>query len=302
MSQQRITLLGASGFLGSAIAERLDELNLDWRGVCISASDHPKILTLAPDDQDSLIELINQYPVVINATGSLKPKDFEARTTESLDLLWRNIQHFSSVLEQSRIEKLVHLSSAGTVYGESEDKHPHHEEDLLKPISWYGKAKMLEELYYQDMATKHNYQYLGLRVTNPFGNKLKTRHGFIDVLLNCVREGHEFNYYSDCDPVRDFIYAPDMAKAIVNLIAHQEVGTFNIGSGQAIHLSDIASYVKKRVATPERIQRTLARPSYDVLNSVVSIEKINSKGFLQTSKNVYDYIDSQLSAIDKNTD
>jgi UDP-glucose 4-epimerase len=291
---QKVTLLGATGFLGSAIADVLDKMQIPWTGICIGKSSRANVVALSPDDKESLIDIINAFPIVINATGSLKPKDFEEKTSQSLNLFWKNVEHFTDVLEQSNVEMLVHLSSAGTVYGDRASKEGHKERSILKPISWYGKAKMLEELHYEKIADLIGFKYLCVRITNPFGNKVKARHGFIDVLLHCMREGKEFNYFADCDPVRDFVYAPDMSRMIINLVMNNESGTNNIGSGIALNLSKIAHYVKERVDTPYLINRTLAKPNYDVLNSIVCIDKVKSKNAYVNTMNVYNYIDTQL--------
>lgn len=294
MERPRVTLLGATGFLGSAIAEVLRERDIPWLGVCISKQPKENIVTLPPDDKYSLVNIINDYPVVINATGSLKPKDFEERTTESLALFWKNVDHFTDVLERSNAELLVHLSSAGTVYGDSVSKKTFTEDSILKPISWYGKAKAFEEYHYEKVAASVGFEYICARITNPFGNKEKARHGFIDVLLNSIQEKKEFNYFADCDPMRDFVYAPDMSEMIVKLILEKNSGTYNVGSGSALNISSIANYVKKRTGSPHLINRTLAKPNYDVLNSIVSVDKIKAANAHVNTMSVYEYIDSRL--------
>ncbi|WP_462169278.1 NAD-dependent epimerase/dehydratase family protein [Pseudoalteromonas lipolytica] len=296
-SDLRVTLLGASGFLGSAIAEQLDAQNIPWIGVSISKSVNPKIIQISPDDEVSLVNIINDYPTVINATGSLKPKDFEERTSDSLTLFWKNVDYFTEVFKKSELKCLVHLSSAGTVYGELKCASQKNTEcSVLSPISWYGRAKMFEELHYEKVSTLLGFSFLCLRVTNPFGNRQKARHGFIDVLINAVKEGSQFNYFADCDPVRDFVYAPDMSNMIVNLLKQDAKGTYNIGSGIPTKLSEIANYVKDKVVNPSLINRTLAKPVTDVLNSIVCIEKCKTMGVYSYSTDIFDYIDKKLSS------
>ncbi|QRZ21197.1 NAD-dependent epimerase/dehydratase family protein [Vibrio sp. sp1] len=288
-----ITLLGATGFLGSAIANELDRLEIPWIGISIEPSNRKNIVTVEPTDQDTLVSIINEYPTVINAAGSLKPKDFEENTKDSLEKFWKTVEHFTQVFERSNIRKLVHLSSAGTVYGDSESAILHPEESILKPISWYGKAKMFEEIHYGHCSNVLDYDYLCLRITNPYGNKEKTQHGFVDVLIKSVIEGSDFNYYFDCDPCRDFIYAPDMSEIILKLVTENKTGTYNVGSGEILHLSEIVNYVTSKHPST-LIKRELKRPSYDVINSCVSIDKIRSNNSYKNSLSVFDYIDGRL--------
>lgn len=289
-----ICVLGATGFLGSAIAEQLELSNANWIGVSIDKSSNPKIRTIDPHDSESLIELLGSYSIVINAVGSRKPADFENELSPSMRGFWGTVEHFSNVFEKANIKKLVHISSAGTVYGSATTDAGHKESDNLKPISWYGRAKAFEELHYEKLCTNIDIDYLCVRVANPFGNVNKTRHGFVDVLINCIENGEDFHCFNDCDPRRDFVFAPDMANMIINLINHEESGCFNIASGDSIPLSQIIDLVVNKLNVTANIQTDLCHPEYDVLNSVVDISKIKSSSCYVNTMPVLKYIEQKL--------
>ncbi len=294
----KVTLLGATGFLGTALAESLEHKGIDWVGISIEPSEHPKIVTIKPDETDHLINIINKYPTVINATGALKPKDFENRTKDSLDKFWKQVEHFSQIFSLSKIEKLVHISSAGTIYGEGEYNYSHKEVDALSPISWYGRAKLFEELHYEKLASSLSVDYFCARVSNPYGNAKKSSHGFVDVLINNILLGKDIVIYEDCSPVRDFVYAPDMADIIVNNLIKKEIGTFNIASGCSLSLVDIIGFAK-RFTSEVSVVRIGKRPKYDVLNNMLNINKIKENNTHIKTTSVLDYIESKLVIIEK---
>jgi len=289
----RILLLGVTGFLGSAIAKDLDARNLDWIGTSREPSVDPKIIQLELSDHEAVLELFNNFDVVINAVGSAKPKDFEEDPVNTLNTIWKNSVNLSQLLQRGKVSKLVHISSAGTVYGELEDGI-HEETSTLDPISWYGKAKVIEELYLQNSSLTSGYDYLCLRVTNPFGNVQKTNHGFIDVLMNSVISGNKFVFYKDCSPVRDFIYADDMGFSAVELITSQCCGVFNLGSGKSYSLEDITDYVNQKVAGKTCIFRETIKPDYDVLINKVCINKLIKHDAHRESLDIFKYIDNAL--------
>ncbi len=83
----RILLTGASGFLGSHIAEQLDQQGADVRALVRSTSDtrfldnleHVTLLSGAMNDRDSLLAATEGVDGIIHAAGLVKarePADF----------------------------------------------------------------------------------------------------------------------------------------------------------------------------------------------------------------------------------
>jgi len=293
-----ICLLGATGFLGSAIAKELDTRGLPWIGTSRQNSNNDKIKKVDLFDQQSMLNILQSADIVINALGSAKPKDFEEDPEGKLSGIWNSTTNLAELIKLANVKTLVHISSAGTVYGEYE-KAPHKESNNLLPISWYGKAKVIEELYFEKACTSNNINYLCIRVTNPFGNAKKSNHGFIDVLLNCVISNKPFSFYQDCSPIRDFIYADDMAFSILELIRLQRSGIFNLGSGEGYSLETIANYVHKKLNGKTLISRARKKPVYDILENRVNIQKLIDSKAYKNSMNVYKYIDNVLDNIGK---
>jgi UDP-glucose 4-epimerase len=269
-NHMKVCLLGATGFLGRSIGERLTALDIPWAGVArssIGANTH--IIPL--HETTRLAQLIEEYPLVINALGSLKPGDFVRDLDGAMSLFLQTLEQLEDVLLSSSIERMVHISSAGTVYGEAGDK-PSTEEDRLRPKSWYGRAKVMEECRLMQIADKKGFAYACARVSNPYGNAGALNHGFLDVLIGRIRSGKTFEAFFPMQATRDFIHATDMAEMVVSLAASREEGVFNIGRGVPTSLGEMLDFVEKLWPKAKIIRSACFTPT-DVIHSATSTEK-----------------------------
>ncbi|MEW5838772.1 MAG: NAD-dependent epimerase/dehydratase family protein [Pseudomonadota bacterium] len=271
MSSRRVSLFGASGFVGRSIAARLDELGVDWigfsrRGECANCV---AMLDLSAEE---IAQRVSCYPLVINAMGSLKPRDFSDDLPLALEEFWSTIQRFSAILAASRIDRLVHISSAGAVYGDNTKGVEHREGDALHPGTWYGRAKAMEEGFLYQMMHQGGVSYACARVSNPYGNMGALNHGFLDVLVGAVLGGKVFQARFPGRATRDFIYAPVMARMLVDLALSDNQGIFNIGSGQATRLADVLDLVEQ-VVPDAKIERLHPDMRADIAVSLLCVDK-----------------------------
>jgi len=146
----RILLTGASGFLGSHIAEQLDQQGADVRALVRSSSDtrfleglaHVTLLSGTLSDKDSLLAAMEGVDGIIHAAGLVKarrPSDFHRTnaqgTANLLDAAKKNA---------SGIERFVLVSSL-TVMGPSQDGRPVPAGASPNPVTHYGRSKLAAE-------------------------------------------------------------------------------------------------------------------------------------------------------------
>ena len=146
----RILLTGASGFLGSHIAEQLDQQGADVRALVRPTSDtrfleglaHVTLLSGALGDKDSLLAATEGVDGIIHTAGLVKarrPGDFHRTngqgTANLLDAAKRNAPG---------IERFVLVSSL-TVMGPSEDGRPVPSGASPNPVTHYGRSKLAAE-------------------------------------------------------------------------------------------------------------------------------------------------------------
>ena len=292
----KVCVFGATGFVGSAIVNELEHQGVDWIGISRSPNAHPNIVEASLTNTALLREVIAEYPSVVNAMGSFKPSDFESNTKHVFQSFWENVQLFSELLSTSRVSQLLHISSGGTVYGENAGVASL-ESDWLKPISWYGKAKVIEESMLEKVALQNNFKYTCARVSNPFGNSHFSSHGFIDVLINTVRNGGVFNTFNSSSYCRDFIHCQDMARVLVTLLRRdnkEQLEVFNVGSGSSISLLDILSIAQAcKPGFEYKLERLTT--DYDVVQSILSVNKLQNLGVTtQDFTTVEQYLNEKL--------
>ncbi len=289
---KKILILGASGFIGKGLAAQLDEKNIPWLGVCFKKRDDPKLLSINDYDDESLSALMSEYPVVINALGSAKPRDFEGDTVKVLESFLTVVNRVSRLIKNSKTEYFINISSAGTVYGEN-NGYPSVETDDLRPISWYGRAKCIEEVFYESTCAGISAKYLCVRVTNPYGRTGNVSHGVVDVLISSYKENKSFYSYSDLDPIRDYIFLPDLANGVISLMLEGRVGVYNIGSGQALKVSELISFVEKLEGKGLKRDYVIS-PKHDVKKNIVDTTKFNNVVAMSESQSVFEYLERMI--------
>lgn len=248
---KNIMVLGGSGFLGTNICNKLiQEYNVFSVDYIKSERLNEKVeqysCSLKQTDELTDILVKKRIKCVIHCVSSLIPKSDRMQFIKDVEDIYIGTVNLLEICSQNGI-KVVFLSSGGTVYNNSIEKHK--ENDVLKPLSFYGISKLgLEELI-QFYHTKYNLKYLILRPSNPYGIGQKTdgRQGLIATLLGKVLRNEVFRIWGDGSDIRDYIYIDDFTYIINSLLKKNVSNTIiNIGSGDGVSILDV-------VRTTERI-------------------------------------------------
>ena len=140
--------------------------------------------------------------------------------------------------------KVVYASSS-SVYGDIK-KIPITEDFDRNPINPYGLTK-LEDEYLAETYSKSGTQIIGLRYFNVYGIGQSLDYaGVITKFLDKINEGKHPIIFGDGSQVRDFIFVEDVVKAnLESMLSNTKSGFFNIGTGNAISINDLASLMIK---------------------------------------------------------
>lgn len=241
----KVCVLGASGFIGSNLVRYLNDQGVSVAGISRSVGQGNIVQVSDFDDAELLAGALNECDVVINAIGSFKPKDFLNDIAGPFDELGAVARAIDNVLGKASVKRFIQISSAGTIYTHN-DGQVRVEDDVAIPDTWYGRVKLLEESYYEQMCSKHNIDYVVARVSNPFGNTRPVRHGFVDVLANSIVTGRRFRTFSTDRHARDFLYIDDMSRMLLGLCSVELASSceiFNVGYGESFCLHELACFV-----------------------------------------------------------
>ncbi len=256
----RVTVLGASGFLGRAICKELVDNGI----YTIAVSRQP----LAPRYGNKQItvstygdipkELVGTTCIHLATPGTLyglNADQAQAVRRQSTDLL-RYLVDFG-------FSKIVFASSAA-VYGD-ELGRPAAESDPTKTLDAYAELKKDCENLLQ-----HNRDIVA-RIANVFGSGMSELNVLSDLLKQIPTRGEHKTVYElrSLSPVRDYIAVEDVARAFSRMVSTDKPGTYNLGSGIPRTVGEVATLLLNAAGVRDATitaSRETNRPSYLVLN------------------------------------
>lgn len=246
----RLLVLGGSGFIGSHVVDALlaqgHAVRVFDRGPERFRKPLPGVETVFGDFRDRmlLLEALTGIDIVIHlisttfpGTADLDPQaDVTGNLLGTLELL--------EAMKSIGINRLVYLSSGGTVYGIPQtnmvdEDHP------LRPVGSYGIVKVAIENYLGMFQRSHGLRPVIIRAANPFGPRQAHSgvQGVISTFLHKVHTGQPIEIWGDGSVVRDYLYVADLADLCARAVASEATGTVNAASGIGRSLSEIVDSI-----------------------------------------------------------
>ena len=275
-----ILVLGASGFIGHHLIERLLQC---YRVVGYSRSvpntflSNKNYIHLAGNFalERDFNAILRQYQVscIYHGICTTTPQEGTAHIAGEGE---ENIIPTLRLLEAaSKYEgmRLIFLSSGGTVYGENLG-HPSKIDEEGHPICTYGIQKRVIEEYIRYYSANSNIHGLIARISNPYGvmEKIKKTQGIIPIFLDCLQKGKGITLFGNT--VRDYVYIDDVVEALITLKDYpgHEIA-FNIGSGAGISLSELVLMIERVTNKKFSSIDHKDRRSCDVMCNILDISK-----------------------------
>ena len=189
------------------------------------------------------------------------------------------IQSFFSILPDTSIERIIYISSGGSIYGKPLIL-PIPESHQLNPISSYGKAKKKIEQLLIQLHEQTETALAILRPSNIYGPESLTGRskGIISSYIQSIIYHKPFTIIGNKNAIRDFLHIDDFTKAVQYTLNSQEnkiiwnVGT-EIGYSVIHVMGLISKYLKK---TPPQINQSIEKNSVILVN-ILSNKKIMSE-------------------------
>ncbi len=172
----------------------------------------------------------------------------------------KTLKLLDSMIEHN-VNKFI-FSSSCAVYGEPETI-PMSEQNLLKPISPYGKNKLTIEFALEDYSKAYDFKYVSLRYFNASGalpeENLGEQHipetHIIPLMIRAIKNRKKFKIFgtnhktSDGTCLRDYIHVLDIANGhILALDFINKTGksdAFNLGSGRGFSVKEMTKKIQE---------------------------------------------------------
>ena len=314
-----VVVTGGAGFIGSAIAQALND-----RGrtdlIVVDEVDHP-------EKEKNLISIkyheLRGKDVFLENVLNLDLPSIEAiihmgacsSTTETNEVfLTENNYDYTRHLAQYALKKdirFIYASSAAT-YGNGEMGYRDDESKLhtLKPLNLYGESKQKFDLWAEGQGVLD--RIVGLKYFNVFGPneyhkedmQSMVRKGFLQAReTNKIRLFKSYRKeYADGGQERDFLYIKDAVKMTLFFLDQQDAGgIFNVGAGKARNWNDLATTVFKAMDREPKIEYIempdSIRDQYQYHTSA-KMKKIRDAGYTEPitslEEGITDYIQNYL--------
>lgn len=250
----RSLVTGGAGFIGSHVADLLIEKGHE---VCIvdnlssgkkeNLNKNSEFYHIDLGDYSKVKELFleKDFDVVYHLAAQI---DVRKSVLNPVDDAKINILDTLNLIELCREFKIKHFifsSSGGAIYGDDVDI-PTHEENIEKPISPYGCAKLAVEKYLNFYNSVYGLKFTSLRYSNVYGPRQNFggEAGVVAIFINKMLDNKNPTIFWG-EQTRDFIYVEDVARANLLALNDNTNRVYNIGTGSETNINELFNKINK---------------------------------------------------------
>jgi nucleoside-diphosphate-sugar epimerase len=278
-------ITGGAGFIGSHLATALVEQGHNVTVLDnLSAGNRENVAGLRLDFVEGDV---GDYDTVAGAaTGCDVIFHQAAMVSVPRSIVEPQLNHHSNVTgvfnvfeaaRQAAVPRVVYASSSA-IYGD-EPTLPKSEESAILPLTPYGAAKAMAELYATVYARSYpEMSFVGLRYMNVYGPRQdpgSPYSGVLSIFCQAAVDGKRCILFGDGNQTRDFVFVSDVVRA--NLMAAtaslaDRAAVFNVGSGTATTLNQIIELLNQLAPQPLDVDYAAERQG-DIRHSVADVER-----------------------------
>lgn len=265
---ERILVTGGTGFLGKHVLRKLIDcgakpivLSRKFKGDFIEEFNETTVpVELDLNDDKKLKEFFNQYEPdkIIHLAGSAGKNNERALNLKTIN--YDATANLLKFCEHGSIKKII-ITGTADEYGFQ--MPPQSEKMSAKPVSEYAltKNKAVEHALF--LFKKRGLPVVVLRPFTVYGIGQPSEM-FISQAVECALKMIPFEM-SNGTQKRDLVFVTDFADAMIKASAAENIEgeIFNVGSGTAIPLRDLAMKIWKLAGADTKLLKIGARPTAD---------------------------------------
>jgi nucleoside-diphosphate-sugar epimerase len=245
----KIIVIGGTGFLGYHISKHF--LKKKFNVISISRNKPKKFRRLRTakyifsdiSKKKNLLKILKPHlnsKYVINVGGEIDHK----RDKKVYNSHYIGVKNLTNIFLNTNLVKFIQIGSS-MEYGKS--KSPQFEGTSPKPISSYGKSKLLATNYLINMYKKKNFPSLIVRPYQVYGPAQEEKR-LIPFIISQSLKGKNFPCSSG-NQFRDFLYVSDFIKCLDLLIKKKiKLGQiYNIGTGKGEKIKNVINLINKKI-------------------------------------------------------
>ena len=238
----RVVVIGAAGFVGGAVAARLERY-----GIPVLRVSRKDVDLLAPNAFSLLKDLFRKTDAVVAASAKAPVKN--------ADMLVENMvmaRAMARALSEVSVAHVVNISS-DAVYADSD--RPLTESSCASPGSLHGAMHLAREVMFQSeikaplAILRPSLLYGAADPHNGYGPNRFRR---------LAAKGEDIVLFGEGEERRDHVYIDDVAEIVARVLYRRSTGVLNIATGNVHSFMDIAKIIAKMTGGKTSI-RTTAR-------------------------------------------
>ncbi len=262
----KVLVIGASGFIGSALAIRLRAQGLNVVPVDYSVGDIA--------DRETLVGFEH---LGIGHVFHLAGKTFVPDSWDDPHAFCKtNVLGTLNVMEFCRKKHIPVTYISAYVYGHP-DKLPIAEDSEILPSNPYALTKRLAEEVCQFYASTYQLPVTIIRPFNVYGIG-QAKHFLIPAIIEQVLGMGSEIRVKDLAPRRDYVYMEDLLTALVATIGRTDgYGVYNIGSGVSLSVQEVIRIIQDVAGTEKKIVSEQLIRHNELMDVVADISKAKQK-------------------------
>lgn len=233
----RVVVLGAKGFVGSAVVKALLV-----EGINVLSLGKDQIDLLSDGASEKLNETLNSEDVLIFVAAKAPCKNLEM-FSENL----RMVQIVCNVIKEKRLSQLVYISS-DAVYKDSLSLIS--ESSCAEPNSLHGAMHLTREI-----ALKENFSgpITIIRPTLIYGVDDPHNGYGPNRFLREVIKGQQISLFGEGEELRDHIAVEDLAALVRQVVLFKAEGVVNAVSGRTVSFRQLAELITNKMENSARV-------------------------------------------------
>lgn len=264
----KTVLFGGSGFLGPIILEKYPDIISIGRSLLPSYLKNKHIKLSSLDDLKSLDSI--DFDKVIFLIGSSNHHIINTDPSMGIEYNVLPLKKILFYLQKRKIKKFICFTTI-LLYDANKMKLP---VDETQPINPYNNDYVFSK-YLSEELIKFYFDKVPsiiVRFSNIYGPTKLIRPDLVPTLIQKALSPNEITVWNT-KPVRDFLYTPDAADAIMELLNSDYIGTINLGTGKSVSVGRIAQIIGD--LSGKKI-KDLDKPVSGPMNFVCDISRIKS--------------------------
>jgi nucleoside-diphosphate-sugar epimerase len=228
-----VVLLGATGFLGKAIAAQAETAGATVHGF------GSRTLNLTDRAAFSVLDDLAGPATTLIFASAVTPD--KGRTVDALDANLQMALNVGRYVEGHPFRKVVYVSS-DAVYPMSDDVVT--ESSPVAPADFYALAKYAGETILANICGPAKIPLVIVRPTGVYGAEDTHNSYGPNRFITQIVNDKKVSMFGEGEDVRDHIYVDDVAAATVGLAASDATGLFNVASGVSRTFGSIVDHLQ----------------------------------------------------------